>query len=957
MTVTVGIDFQDLRLQRNIAQLDELHKSFNSVEKAALQAVAAQPELAKAIDELTRSFVDGEMSVDSLRQELVAMAGTSGALPKTAAELKKTADEQRKAAEAADKATAALSRNRSEIEKTIEAMRRADGLRGGFWDDNGDRINRFAQGMAGATAAVMGTAAAALAVGAGFVHAAEQGEQNQRAMDALGGAYALVRDATNDTVDAQSAFAARLTLTNSGLRISGQELATVARYARDHRQATETADQALQRLTQSLREGEQGGLRQFGISVSQNATRAMTFESALRQMARANAEGSPVARTFSEDVTRMGSAVVDAGGALASFIGRATGLQGILSSIADRFRQIANDARELTQTTEDQEQQRRSQGQRTTAMQAFGAAQGELGRALDAAGLSRDLMRGLNPGGLTPAQQTALAQRLSAIARQTQGAQAVPVSSDLLVQRTRVGLGAGPRAGGAFSIQGGAVPLSPGDLAADADLDAMAAAVTAGRRGGGIQGQNRALLETALRSILAERNQQAAQNAEAAARAAAPPAQGPRDSAPTGAAASNPMDVLLARIALGRINEQMRTGPFSDLIEAGYRAPRGDAEQATVQDRLQALLRVAEDTGHRLQETELARLQRITAARQAYHDAVIEMLREEAQHRQGIDQKASEAIERNTERQQRLMRQMLSGIERDRSEFGLDVTDADLSAQRSSRFVGDSLGQFFGRMDPEERRRRLMSQQAAYKGAIGSTDQAIAEADSAAAGARTETERLAAEQRRNDLLQQRITLYGQLQQVEQQQMEIDRQNTQYTREFSDAMVGALGSTADAFAGAAVAALEGSKSMGEAMNEMLRGTLKSLAKQSIVEFLKNTAIGFGMLAVGNVPASTNAFAAAGLWAAVGVAAGAGVAAMGPPPEKGKAAAGRSGDTGRAASADKPRGAAEGGGPLVLQINVSGALFNEGVEDAIVQGVDRAAARGVLPRYAQTLQGRD
>lgn len=868
--------------------------------------------------------------------------GTTARLVAVLERLDKAFGKVEDSADDAQKAVAgvgtAAAKSKSDIEKAVEAMRKADQLKGGFWDDNGDRINRFASGLAGAAGAIAGVATGAAAMGAAFVAVARQGEDTQRAMDALGGSYALVRAATRDTVDAQAAFSARLTLTNSGLRISGQELATVARYARDHRQATETADQALQRLTQSLREGEQGGLRQFGISVSQNATRAMTFESALRQMARANAEAGPVARTFSEDVTRLGSAVVDAGGALASFITRATGLQGILSSIADRFRQVANDARELTQTTEDQDQQRRRQGQRQTALQGFGAAQGQLGRALDAAGLSRDLLRGINPAGLTPEQQTTLAQRMAALARVTQGAQAVPVSTDLIAQRARVGLA------------GGGADRGPmGSLTSDADLDAMAAAVRVGRRGGDIQAQNRAQLEAGVRAFVEEARRTAGQNAAdaaAAARAQQQGQQGPRDSAPTGAAASNPIDVMLARLALGRVNETINMH--------GLASPDGERDRATRWAQIQGLLRAAEDTGHRLQETELARIQRLTAARQAYHDAVMEALREEAQIRQGLDQKTAEGIERNSDLQRRAFDRARTELERQRAMMDLDTTQAAIQAGSGSAYIPTAFGIFRGQ-NPADRRARLGTRASALEGNINNTTLAISDAQSAITSARTEAQRLAAESRRNELLQQRITLYGELQQVEQQQLEIDRQSTQYTREFADSMVNALGSTADAFAGAAVAALEGSKTWGEALNEMLRDTLRSLAKESIVQALKNTAIGLGMLAVGNIPASTNAFAAAGMWAAVGVASGAGIAAMGPPPDKSKAKT--SGGSDRAASADKPRAGSDAGQPLVLNISVSGALFNEGVEEGIVQGLDRAAARGVLPRYAQTLGGRD
>jgi len=294
----------------------------------------------------------------------------------------------------------ALARALAELtKKSEEAEKKSSGL--------GEALTKVGNAARGAQALASG----GLALAQQLVETAVSGERTERAMAALGDSYDLVRRATNETVGAQDAYRARLTLTNSGLRISGQELATVARYAREHRQATESSAEALQRLTESLREGEQGGLRQFGIAVDQGVSRARTFEHALRQMQRANEEGSPAARTLAEEVERVGSSFGDALGALASWTTRATGLQGILAQIATSFHQIATDARDLQQLNEDLPAQQRTQAQRQAAMERYRAAQSEASGAASALGLD---MPQVSLAGLTPAQIDATAARLRA---------------------------------------------------------------------------------------------------------------------------------------------------------------------------------------------------------------------------------------------------------------------------------------------------------------------------------------------------------------------------------------------------------------------------------------------------------------------------------------------------------------------------------------------------------------
>ena len=110
-----------------------------------------------------------------------------------------------------------------------------------------------------------------------------------------------------------------------------------------------------------------------------------------------------------------------------------------------------------------------------------------------------------------------------------------------------------------------------------------------------------------------------------------------------------------------------------------------------------------------------------------------------------------------------------------------------------------------------------------------------------------------------------------------------------------------------------AMLDGSRSIGEAMQDMVKQIAKSLASEAIVQGLKQTALGIGALATGSPTAAVH-FAAAGKWAAVGAAAGLVGAATGA-----FGGGGGGGGAGPAAATGGPAltaGAREGAGTTVV-----------------------------------------
>jgi predicted RNase H-like HicB family nuclease len=110
---------------------------------------------------------------------------------------------------------------------------------------------------------------------------------------------------------------------------------------------TQSAEEAVQELTEALREGEEGGLRKYGIAVQQGATRAQTFESALRQMREAAQGTDPALRTASESMDAMSSGATDAVSALAALAAQGLGLNNVVNNLSTDIRRLGDDLTEL----------------------------------------------------------------------------------------------------------------------------------------------------------------------------------------------------------------------------------------------------------------------------------------------------------------------------------------------------------------------------------------------------------------------------------------------------------------------------------------------------------------------------------------------------------------------------------------------------------------------------------
>ena len=204
----------------------------------------------------------------------------------------------------------------------------------------------MAEGMREAASAVV---AATVALARMTLEGAVANERQQRALTALGSAYGEVQRATNGTVTATEAWQVQQRLLQSGLPTTGRELALITRAAREYAQATGTeTPAAIEQLTQALTNGEAGGLRRFGLSVQQGATRTETFNAALQQLQQTQAATTPATRSLGEEVAHFGTQATEAGNALAGFLLNAAGGTDTLRVLSDQVHRNVSALTEFT---------------------------------------------------------------------------------------------------------------------------------------------------------------------------------------------------------------------------------------------------------------------------------------------------------------------------------------------------------------------------------------------------------------------------------------------------------------------------------------------------------------------------------------------------------------------------------------------------------------------------------
>ena len=350
----------------------------------------------------------------------------SGVDPKVARDLNEVADALKRAREEGDKLGQMRSEGVDEASTRLERLGRT-----------AHNLNEIRQGAAAMFGAVRGATTE-------LVQMAARGDQTARAVQGLRGGFESVTASTNGTVSALAAYRAQQTLVNSGLRISQQELALVARHAREHRDVTKSAEEAVQELTEALRGGEAEGLRKYGLAVEAGATRAQTFERSLRQMREAAHGMQPAARTLTESVNLLGTASEEAASGFALMVTRGLGLDTLVSDLSTGIAQLARDLGDLNEQAERTPANRSQAMARAAATTAYTTAQRGIGQNLRDLGFSQDEVSRLVPstalGRLTPEQISARATELARVRTliDAQNMQTAPDASLTLQQRGRV---------------------------------------------------------------------------------------------------------------------------------------------------------------------------------------------------------------------------------------------------------------------------------------------------------------------------------------------------------------------------------------------------------------------------------------------------------------------------------------------------------------------------------------
>lgn len=134
--------------------------------------------------------------------------------------------------------------------------------------------------------------------------AAVETARQARALQLLGGDYQQVEAQTMGLVSAQEALHARGALVNSGLQVTGDQLALLTRAAREYANSTgvEVA-QALDQLTEAVGQASEDGLRKFNLRLAEGLPRQDAFNAALGQLRDRFAGTAPAALAADERVT------------------------------------------------------------------------------------------------------------------------------------------------------------------------------------------------------------------------------------------------------------------------------------------------------------------------------------------------------------------------------------------------------------------------------------------------------------------------------------------------------------------------------------------------------------------------------------------------------------------------------------------------------------------------------
>jgi len=212
----------------------------------------------------------------------------------------------------------------------------------------------------------------------------------------------------------------------------------------------------------------------------------------------------------------------------------------------------------------------------------------------------------------------------------------------------------------------------------------------------------------------------------------------------------------------------------------------------------------------------------------------------------------------------------------------------------------------------------------------------------------SQEQRIAAEERLNKLLAKRIGL-------QREEQERGKKQSSLTSKLGKSLESLAGNYADvgeaaqglgsmalnqlgsAFSNMISTVIEGKVSFGEALAEMAKTMLASLAQMAGTQALFQLATGFAKLAINDGTGAANAFASSAMFAAVAVIAGGISAAI---PSSNAANGGGSGSSGGVSTptTSTPESSSRNSGPMVINVNVNGSLSTDkDIQKAVAHSV--------------------
>ena len=691
----------------------------------------------------------------------------------------------------------------------------------------GERAQSFGRGMAEVTGILGGTTAAAVAGAVAFGRLAAAGDTNVRAFAGVRGGFAAISRETAGTVTALAAYRAQQTLVNSGLRVSGEELAAVSRHAREHRDVTKSVEEAVQELTEALRGGEAEGLRKYGIAVEQGASRAQTFERALDQMRRSAEGAQPAVRDLDESMNALESGAHDATSGFATLISTSLGLDGVVRNLSTDIRRLGDDLTELNARRAQAARSQADEAERARLLEDVRRNRTAIAQTLREQGLSAELLPGtdLSLNRLSTAQLTEAAGTLASIRAESEG-QRSTTAEDIRIGPNGL---TGPR-----SIENIATGLGAND--AERALSSLQGA--RGASGAAARDAARQMLETRLGTFLGS-IRQALNPDEAPRDSAAPPPPAATPDRPAAAAAGPTGPTSLdAQLADVEANIARMGTLTADLRDRAYGDAEGAAERLRALQEQQIALIQQIASGARSGENDNAR-----AIRQAAAGTRVAELERAA--RAPLDAEARLNAEKeaaNTEANRLYARQQFQ-----RSDEGQSIArDNSLRGLRR-----DAL---------RSRDRARVGQQATLADLRDPAVQAEGEADRALS---TQVERERAQTDERLRVQESFT---------EQWERLHRRQASATTAFTESASGAIGKFGDAFGKHLNLIIAGQESIGDGVLNMVGEVVTGIGQEAIVKAAMETAEGIAAAAgVLTAPLAPGHFAAAAAFGAVGVAA--------------------------------------------------------------------------------------